>query len=345
MQKKTKKIIIITIELIVIVALCVYFGFLVVEDFDKFASTFSRFTIPFICGLLVFQLGIHVIGAFEWRIILRQAGSRQSFFTIFTARLTGFAISYLTPSLYLGGEPARAAVLNDSTMSYKKSLASVIVDKYIEIFTKLPCIIVGFALLIVILKPEFYVIFISTFFIVGFMTLFIFLLIKLFKDKAFINKFFKRLLRPFVKIRPRTAVKVMLAVKEFQTDLSEIVKEKKAFYLASLFGFLISVVEVFQSYYIISFLYPTGYSPSMILMFSFIIFFSSLIFSLIPYPTVGGFGPVEGVCILFFVLFGMQQSDGLLYSFILRMAQVVAISGGLINLFLRRVYKKRAKVI
>jgi uncharacterized protein (TIRG00374 family) len=345
MQRKTKKIIIVAVELIVIIALCVYFGFLVVADFDKFTSTFLRFTVPFLCGLLLFQIAIHGIGAFEWRTILKQAGSKQAVFTIFTARLTGFAISYLTPSLYLGGEPARAAVLNDVKLSYKKSLASVIVDKYIELFTKLPCIIAGFALLIVILKPELYMILISTLFIVGFIALFVFLLIKLFKDKAFINRFFKRLLRPFVKINPRAAVKAMLAIKEFQTDLSEIVKEKKAFYLASLLGFLISIVEVFQSYYIISFLYPAGYTHFMILMFSFIIFFSSLIFSLIPYPTVGGFGPVEGVCILFFLLFGMQQSDGLLYSFILRMGQLVAVGGGLVNLFLRRVFKKSVKNI
>jgi uncharacterized protein (TIRG00374 family) len=345
MQRKTKKCIIILIELVIIIALFVYFGFIIAQDYDQFASTLSRLTVPFFCGLILIQIAKHGVGSVEWLILLRQAGSRRSFFTLFTARLTGFAISYLTPSLYLGGEPARAAVLNDHAMTYKKALATVVLDKYIELFTKLPCIITGFALLIIILKPEFFVIFISTLFIIFFVSLFIFLLIKLFKDKSFINRFVKFFLRPFIKIRPRAAVKVMLVVKEFQTDISTIIKEKKAFYLASIVGFIISLIEVFQSYYIISFLYPTGYTPLMILIFAFIIYFSSLIFSLIPYPTPGGLGPVEGVYVIFFTLFGMLRADGLLYSLLLRMGQSVSISGGLINLFFRRVFKKRDKTV
>jgi uncharacterized protein (TIRG00374 family) len=345
MQRKTKKCIIILIELVIIIALFVYFGFIIAQDYDQFASTLSRLTLPFFCGLILIQIAKHGVGSVEWLILLRQAGSRRSFFTLFTARLTGFAISYLTPSLYLGGEPARAAVLNDSNMTYKKALATVVLDKYIELFTKLPCIITGFALLIIILKPEFFVIFVSTLFIVFFVSLFIFLLIKLFKDKSFINRFVKFFLRPFIKIRPRAAVKVMLVVKEFQNDISTIIKEKKAFYLASAFGFIISLIEVFQSYYIISFLYPTGYTPLMILIFAFIIYFSSLIFSLIPYPTPGGLGPVEGVYVIFFTLFGMLRADGLLYSLLLRMGQSVSISGGLVNLFFRRVFKKRDKTV
>jgi glycosyltransferase 2 family protein len=345
MNRKTRKIIIILVELAVIIALFVYFGFIIAKDYDKFADTISRITIPFFCGLILIQFAKHGVGSLEWLVLLRQAGSRKSFFTLFTARLTGFAISYLTPSLYLGGEPARAAVLNDSTISYKKALASVVLDKYIELFTKLPCIIMGFAFLIIILKPEFFVIFVSTVFIVFFVSLFLFLLIKLFRDKAFIHNFFRIILRPVLKFRPRFAVKVMLVVKEFQSDISTIIKEKKAFYLASGIGFLISLIEVFQSYYIISFLYPTGYSPSMILIFSFIIYFSSLIFSLIPYPTPGGLGPVEGIYVIFFILFGMQRADGLLYSLLLRMGQSVSIGLGLVNLFLRRVFKKRDKIV
>ncbi|MEJ2664288.1 MAG: lysylphosphatidylglycerol synthase domain-containing protein [Spirochaetia bacterium] len=296
MNRKTRKIIIILVELAVIIALFVYFGFIIAKDYDKFADTISRITIPFFCGLILIQFAKHGVGSLEWLVLLRQAGSRKSFFTLFTARLTGFAISYLTPSLYLGGEPARAAVLNDSTISYKKAL-------------------------------------------------FLFLLIKLFRDKAFIHNFFRIILRPVLKFRPRFAVKVMLVVKEFQSDISTIIKEKKAFYLASGIGFLISLIEVFQSYYIISFLYPTGYSPSMILIFAFIIYFSSLIFSLIPYPTPGGLGPVEGIYVIFFILFGMQRADGLLYSLLLRMGQSVSIGLGLVNLFLRRVFKKRDKTV
>ncbi len=345
MQRRVKKIIILFIELAVILALFIYFGFLIAQDSDKFASTLSRLSVPFLCGLILIQLLMQAVGGLEWLVIHRQTGSKRSYFSLFTARLTGFAISYLTPSLYLGGEPARAAVIRDPGITYKKALASVVLDKYIELSTKMPCIIVGFAFLIIILKPEFFVIFISTLFIVFFVSLFLFLLIKLFNDRSFLLRFFKILVRPLLKIRPRLAVRVILVVKEFQDDLSTIIKEKKAFYLASGIGFLISLIEIMQTYYIISFLYPTGYSHSMILIFSFIIYFSSLIFSLIPYPTPGGLGPVEGIYVIFFVLFGMQRADGLLYSLLLRMGQLVSIGAGLVNLFLRRLFKNRDKTV
>jgi len=181
MQKKTKKKIKFVLKAVLIIALFIYFYIIIEKDYDKFAETFSRITLPFLCGLLTFQLGIHGLGSIQWLILLRQAGSKKGIFSILLARLTGFAISYLTPSLYLGGEPVRAAILNDKSITYKKTLATVVLDKYIELFTKVPCIITGFALLIVLIKPDLLFILPSTIFIAFFVSFFIFLLIKLFR--------------------------------------------------------------------------------------------------------------------------------------------------------------------
>jgi len=139
------------------------------------------------------------------------------------------------------------------------------------------------------------------------------------------------------------AVKVIRVIKEFQRDLTKIVKQKKAFYFASLIGFIVSIIKVLQTYYIFSFLFPIEYTPLMLLTYSFIIFFSSLIFSLIPFPTPGGLGPVEGVFVGFFILFGMKEHKGLLYSAIIRIGQFVSISIGLINLAVKMFLKKSDK--
>jgi uncharacterized protein (TIRG00374 family) len=58
--------------------------------------------------------------------------------------MAGHAISYLTPSLQLGGEPIRAMMVSGSNK--RKNLASVIVDKTIEILMMIFFIIVGVAI-------------------------------------------------------------------------------------------------------------------------------------------------------------------------------------------------------
>ena len=117
--------------------------------------------IAFIVGILLFFLFIYFIGPSQiwenikqlswqsfiillflrfvhsflrtvcWKKIFQQYERKISIFHLFAARLAGDAIGYLTPSAQLGGEPIRAMMVNRSNL--EKNLASVIVDKTIEI--------------------------------------------------------------------------------------------------------------------------------------------------------------------------------------------------------------------
>lgn len=343
MQPRTKKILKITIELILIIGLFILFFLMI--DFEEIATNFYRITLPVLLGLLCFQLAIQGIGTIHWAILIRQTGLKKNIFSIFMARISGFAVSYVTPSIYLGGEPVRASILSNGDIPYQNILATVVLDKYIELSTKLPAIIAGFALLLLLIQPELPLILLSSFFILAFTILFIFLLFKLFTDKNFINRFFQFILKPIFKIKPLLALKIMRVIKDFQRALSQIIKEKKAFYISSLLGFIVSIIQVFQTYYILAFLFPNGISHGLLLTYSFIIFFSSLFFGLVPL-TPGNIGPVEfilGVSFkLFIVSFEEALSKALLYSIMLRMGQLITVGIGLLHLLFWRIFKKHA---
>ncbi len=101
-----------------------------------------------LAGIIGFQLVILLIQTFQWGLILREAGIYRGVWWTFWARTSGFALTYLTPSMYFGGEPVRASLYKSPAMSYQKVYATIALDKYIELGGKIPCITVGFSLLV-----------------------------------------------------------------------------------------------------------------------------------------------------------------------------------------------------
>lgn len=70
-----------------------------------------------------------------WKTILDNCGATPapSFGRLFAARMAGYAVSYLTPSAYLGGEAARTLLVEG--VDRKRVLASVVIDTTFEILT------------------------------------------------------------------------------------------------------------------------------------------------------------------------------------------------------------------
>jgi uncharacterized protein (TIRG00374 family) len=82
----------------------------------------------------------------NWKIIYEGYGHRIPLIRLFFARLAGHAVSFLTPSAQIGGEAVRTLVACDSNR--KQCLASVIVDKTLEIGAVVLIAAVGLAVAI-----------------------------------------------------------------------------------------------------------------------------------------------------------------------------------------------------
>jgi uncharacterized protein (TIRG00374 family) len=332
MKVKVSRPLKIAIELILLGLLV--FLFIKVLDFARLREYITLITVRVVLGILVFQLGILVLQTFQWNLILREAGISRGPWRIFWARTSGFALTYLTPSMYFGGEPVRASLYKDERMSYQKVYASIALDKYIEIASKLPCIIIGFSYLVFLAHPSTTLIVVAGALLLGFIGLFLFLIAKLFSGGMFIVRFFKGLLRPLARVNPRLAIRILRSLREFALDLHALIDRKKIFYFAMLIGTAVAVVEVFQTYYILSVL---GYFD---LARSFVIFSTVVIQGLIGLLP-GNLGGMEGTHLFIFNVLGIGSTRSLVYTIILRIGQMTMVLLGILNIFLWRIVKVR----
>ncbi|MCI2430226.1 flippase-like domain-containing protein [Candidatus Acetothermia bacterium] len=85
--------------------------------------------------------------ASSWWVILRAYGIRVGWWTTWWARLSGFAITYLTPSMYFGGEPASVFLIVRGQAGEQRAtrvVATLLVSKLLEGLSLLAFVYLGF---------------------------------------------------------------------------------------------------------------------------------------------------------------------------------------------------------
>ena len=324
----------IVIEVLLLAALVVLF--VVILDPKQLREYLLRVTLTSILGLLAFQLAIHTVGMLQWMVLLRESGIRTGAWQVFRARLSGCAVTSLTPSAYFGGEPVRAALLKDQSMTYRQLFATIAVDKYIELFTKFPIAVLGFGFLILRANPGRTLVVISSLFVAFFLSVFLLLMIRLFQGRDFIMRFSKRVLRPLTRFRPRLAVKIIHPVRDFTRSVAHLITSRRAFFLAMSLGLLLSLVELSQYYYVLAVLGIFSVGDAAIIFFGHVFLG---IFSFIP----GNVGSMEGVFLFVFTLLGLGSDRSLIFSMIMRIGQLVMVALGVANIVVSRITKGVAK--
>ena len=74
-----------------------------------------------------------VIPALSWTILMRSEGMRVSYWTALKANLMGWPLNFVTPTLYLGGEPLKTFyIANVANEPKRRVLATIIVTKFQE---------------------------------------------------------------------------------------------------------------------------------------------------------------------------------------------------------------------
>jgi uncharacterized protein (TIRG00374 family) len=334
MKLRIPKPVKITLEVLLLAGIVLLF--VKILDPVKLRGYLQRVTPQSILGLLAFQFAIHSVGMLQWFVLLRQSGIRRSVWHVFWARLSGCAFTSLTPSAYFGGEPVRAAILKDDSMTYRQLFATIAVDKYIELFTKFPIAVLGFGCLLFLAHPSRTLVIVSSVFVTVFFAFFFFLMVKLFQGGSFIMRFFKTILRPLTRLRPRLAVKIIHPIRDFTRSVSHLIKSKKVFYLAMSLGLLLSAVELFQYYYVLSVLDIFSVANAAIIFFGHVFLG---IFSFIP----GNVGSMEGVFLFVFALLGLGSDRSLIFSMIMRIGQLIMVALGIGNIVVSRVTRRVRK--
>jgi uncharacterized protein (TIRG00374 family) len=126
------------------------FVYLIIKTGPKeILRVLGRLSLLEIAALMGLRLLYWIVRAVNWRALLVSSGERVPFGGIFGARISGYAVSYLTPAGNIGGETVRIFCLDCHDRN--KALATVVVDKTIEFLAGLATV----ALSVVFLITEF----------------------------------------------------------------------------------------------------------------------------------------------------------------------------------------------
>lgn len=115
-------------------------------------TTLVEMNLFYFTAFIVTTFLIQLILSYRWLLILRTQGIKHlGLLNVTLYRLTGFAVSFLTPTARIGGEAVRATVLSQrEDIEFKKSLSGVVVDKTLEFSTSILVFVVGLIYLLVL---------------------------------------------------------------------------------------------------------------------------------------------------------------------------------------------------
>ncbi|MBW3011576.1 flippase-like domain-containing protein [Candidatus Woesearchaeota archaeon] len=113
--------------------------------FGLFAKLDYYYLIPY----AIFSFSVMLVHVLRWRLISYAHNINTGFWRLVIYKCSGYAISYLTPSAHIGGEPVRAWLMKTDKIRFSNALSSVILDKYIEITANIVMGSIGFIILIV----------------------------------------------------------------------------------------------------------------------------------------------------------------------------------------------------
>jgi len=267
---------------------------------------------------LVNFLAVFLVSAKRWQVILEGQGCKIGFLKVLRAKMAGFALSYITPSAMIGGEPIRAYMIKEeSGCGWERSFAAVIIDQIIFFFCLFVAMIAGFVLLAehFSLPMEVFYLFLSVFFLAVFVFYVLYnrILNRGAEDPAFLTYLLHKTgldRLNFVRCRLKSVDITEKSIERFFH------KEKICFFQALFWGGLETLLDV-ASVALTCFCLGQPFG----VMESFGIFFFLTLANFFPIP--GALGSLEFALNFVFNILGMGGGLGLVFSLVYRLINIV----------------------
>lgn len=248
--------------------------------------------------LLFLRFVFWYIRTINWQMILNHCCDPIPFWQVFKARLTGFAVNYLTPSANIGGEAVRVMLIKSD--SKKSALASVILDKTLELVSTVFFVIVAVAIALYKLPMPVY----QKYIYVGFILFSIFMLaIVLWKQQKGLLKWVISKLEK-IKISFKFIKRNMDKIRDIDENISGFYKNNKRTYfmILMLYGIQIMVWAT-EIFFTLNFI---GLKSITFLQSYLIVSLGAIAFLMPVLP--GGIGIYELTYIAVFKLLGLDTS-------------------------------------
>ena len=295
---------------------------------DNVLKSISVFPIQIIIAVFLINfIAIAIIGSLRWKLILESQNCKVSFSKVIRAKLAGFLVSYITPSVLVGGEPVRAYMIKErSDCGWEKSFASVVIDQAIYFLTIFLFMLIGFLCLIEyssLLTEIFY----------GFGVLIIFVL---FTFYIFYSKMLNRnsnedgFFMFFIKTIRLDKIKFIKSIeKNIDTTekmISHFFKKKRKVFIEA---FALSILEILL-YLTVIWIIIFYLNPIIKITQIVSIFFLLTLANFIPIP--GSLGSFEMALTFIFDFFNLGKSNGFSFSLIYRIINIALVFIGLFTL-------------
>jgi len=282
-------------------------------------------------AVVVSVLASMLTWALSWHALLRGAGIAVPWHRTVSPLLAGFAVTYLTPSMYIGGEPVRAHwVARDQGIPMARVMATVVVERILSGFSVLAFASIGAVLILVSpgvsLADKGAV-------GIGLGTLALLLvaaLVILARDIRWLSRFLRWLAR-YMPGRERL-LRAAGHVAEMEAEIHRAFALYRGY---TLLAFALQLLTVFLNYIRPQiFFYFTQHDlftfPQLSLYFTLSFFVNAFL-----WITPGGFGVTDGGRVGVFSLLGVSFSTAVAFNVLFRFADLILVGVG-VQLLLRR---------
>ncbi|GEM_PF-2759100 len=292
---------------------------------DKIKEAFTMFT--------WWQFVILVVSFFIWLIfisrstmvILKAFGHRISFKKMYPLVCIAFSVGYVTPVPYTGGEPVQVYLMyKRNHVPISAATTAVILERVTRQIMALLVILAGVVLGLATVDMSW----ITRFILIGLMAFFLFVLWAYFAKSISGEGFLQFMIR-FLHLKNLKIVKKPKAARVIQNidrcTTNFLTSHGKPFWISMGYATLSTAIMVGQ---LILVLYFMGYKPTLsgvLLLYMF----TNLV-TLIPTPAMLGTYEAGGMAV--FAIEGLGAGFGLVFSLIMRIANVFAILPGLFML-------------
>lgn len=101
---------------------------------DLIIEQFQKLRPEYILVYLAISAMIVIVLIIKWNVILRALGYKINFFKLIMYRQMGYAVGYVVPAFYIGGETVKSYFLNKKhKVPLKDAVSSVVIDRAVEL--------------------------------------------------------------------------------------------------------------------------------------------------------------------------------------------------------------------